>query len=750
MNSETPLPLDPTIFYLLATSDIQPDQATPLQGFSLGLCRDAWLIRVISRLPSNIYDFATEGQKTFLERRIGGNCSVNWYPQSPNAIRSVAVPENHPFTVIVLGEGHDPKDYADWANACGVKPIIVAKTGGDINYEEFDIEGLQRQFLLTCDEIPIAVSRADIDRAKDCLQGWSPLIGRNLGYQVEGHASVLPNLSALAGFGFDDLTSGPMEVRDGDIQLHVDQIVQTANSIFDERDRIGQRDIHRLHRCPPDLNIFAPAMFSDSGSREAPASLTETDKREFRSVMSILEKQKGYSYQLDREEQLKALVGLGEEELKSEGAEPKSHMLMQIRQQELWLGTECISSLAASEFSAVIRLPNDINRTSGAVRQFASHYRGTNTRERKRLSAFRKMQKRLSQAIPADFLDLIRRSSEGVRIVSDAHIEWMDIDGLPLSIRKNVSRIPVTPGNLFVDQVTTKPTLHLTPDDFRDVLIISALERSDPISGFFDIAFEIFGEHWKDKLNVVVAEVSSADDFVKALNDFDGAMVVFDGHGSHAIDGSAKLHLRGVEIDVWDLRGSITRPPPIVVLSACDTHAADRNHATTVNGFLSIGTRTVLGSVFPLDARSAAAFTARLLYRVSTFVPAAIGLFDRAITWTEVVSGMLRMQLMTDFLRLLRAKNMIDHHTYMEVHKQGNFAINGNSEDPFQDVLSLLEERGLEARKLKNALDLAVSNSSVISCVSVGRPETIQIDTQERVAEQVDDLFLTSDSQGSV
>jgi hypothetical protein len=41
---------------------------------------------------------------------------------------------------------------------------------------------------------------------------------------------------------------------------------------------------------------------------------------------------------------------------------------------------------------------------------------------------------------------VIRRSETGLRIVADAHLEWLDIDGLPLAIRKNVCRVPATPG----------------------------------------------------------------------------------------------------------------------------------------------------------------------------------------------------------------------------------------------------------------------------------------------------------------
>jgi hypothetical protein len=180
--------------------------------------------------------------------------------------------------------------------------------------------------------------------------------------------------------------------------------------------------------------------------------------------------------------------------------------------------------------------------------------------------------------------------------------------------------------------------------------------------------------------------------------------------------------------------------PPIVVLSACDTHAADRNHATTANGFLHLGARAVLASVFPLDAREAAAFAARLVYRVSGFIPAAIKEFEQALTWTEVICGLLRMQLCTDFLRLLLQKKVIDEDGYTNVHMVGNLAINGGAEDPFSVVLDELEALGLDRNGLKLDLELATANSSVISYLLVGRPETILIDAHERVVDQLKEL----------
>jgi hypothetical protein len=200
------------------------------------------------------------------------------------------------------------------------------------------------------------------------------------------------------------------------------------------------------------------------------------------------------------------------------------------------------------------------------------------------------------------------------------------------------------------------------------------------------------------------------------------------------------LYLKGKATDVWRIRELLYRVPPIVFLSACDTHAADRNHATTANGFLSLGARTVLASVFPLDARLAAIFAARLLYRISEFVPLAIDLFNQALTWSEVVTGMLRMQLLTDYLRQVEARGHIDIEAYKEIHYRGNAAINGADFKPFEVVDTLLLERGLERKTLRSIREMTVANSAVISYLQLGRPETILIDNPDRLAGQLQEF----------
>ena len=151
------------------------------------------------------------------------------------------------------------------------------------------------------------------------------------------------------------------------------------------------------------------------------------------------------------------------------------------------------------------------------------------------------------------------------------------------------------------------------------------------------------------------------------------------------------------------------RIPPIVILSACDTHAADRNHATTANGFLAMGTRAVLASVFPLDARSAALFTARLLYRIAAFIPTAVRVFDSALTWTEIISGMLRMQLLSDFREALTQRRSITDEQSLKLGVDGNMAINSRSPDPFAQITEMVAALGVDPAIIQQELQTAIA-----------------------------------------
>jgi hypothetical protein len=724
--------LDPRIYVVIIVPDSLPGQATPLQGFAPSLCSNSWMIEAAMRIPSTIFDPTPEGQSSLLARRMGGTNPINWIGQTPRAIRSHPLPESLPFTIVMLGDDQNAAEYVEWASSSVVPPTLVAKSGANLTFSQLNLTNLQQRFLGVCEKVRNSVESGSISRAVAAIRSWEPSKRRPLPYQVRGHNSVTPNLRVLESAGFTRMVAGPMQdIMSGNAPF-VNQIVSTSNSILALRSEVRHPLLHRVFQPTLAINIFAPAIYPDFFQANIRTDIGPVEREQFLMSRQALERQSGYSFIARTPAQIRTMIGIKLEDAQR-GEAPKENPLMMARAGELKLSTECIAALAVSELSAVLRLPNAINRTSGSVRNFAAQYRSGSGLSRKRLVTFRAVQRNLASAVPPDFIQFLNDAETGVRIVADAHLEWLDIGGLPLCIQKNTTRIPVTPGNLFIENVSARQPIIFSPKDLTDILVIDALERGDPIRPAFEIAFEAFEPHLTDQLNIRFREVSNEEELVEAFNSFSGNIVIFDGHGGHEIGEAATLYLKDIPIDIWSLRGKLSRVPPIVILSACDTHAADRNHATTANGFLALGAVAVLASVFPLDAREAAAFIARLLFRIASYVPSAPFVLRRSISWMEIIAGMLRMQLLTNFLRQLLNRNFIDEKAYIRIHNSGNEAINDGTANPFGVVHELLKAQGLVKSSVNSELEIAVANSPAISYLQLGRPEAILIEIEEKL-----------------
>jgi hypothetical protein len=708
------------IVYIIPVEDGGPCEASLLQGFAPSLMRNVGLIRLINTLPSDIWELTPEGHEVRLPRRMSGQAPVRWHGQSSRALTRTTTPSLFPFMVLLLGQDQKIETYRDWIDGHSFPLTVVAEKGGTISYEDFSLVKLKEAFLSVCDALQGQVNPEILAIAREYLESWREPEERAIGYQVGGHNAITPNLFALRTAGFAGTVNGQFERINEGIAPYVEMIVRTTRSVLEERERIGERQANQYFRRPPGISLFAPAIyphFHEIGFGGAPVSPEE--RKRILAVRRALQQQDGYGFDVSSASQAKALFGA--EPLQ----EPEIHPIMLHRAAELTLAAECVSTLSASEVSAVIRLPNAVNRTSGQVRQFAQHYRARRTTDRKRRDGFYKVQRAITASVPQQFFEFIEGAEDGLRLITDAHLEWMSLRGLPLCVQKDVTRIPVTPGNLFIDQVLPKPYLHLTASDFQEILILSALRNDDPMSRFFDIAIEQFRPYFKEKIRVRTERIRNQGDLIDALNSYNGSILIFDGHGGHENGNAATLQLLEEKINIWQLQSKRPRVPPIVVLSACDTHAADRNHASAANGFLSIGARTVLGSVFPIDGRDASSFVARLLYRVAEFVPAAHKVFSRSLTWMEIMGGMIRMQLLTDFCRRLERKGMIDRETYKTVHISGNMAINGGDAWPFESIIGELMRSGVDEKGAWHELRSATAHSTAISYIQLGRPETI-------------------------
>jgi hypothetical protein len=93
--------------------------------------------------------------------------------------------------------------------------------------------------------------------------------------------------------------------------------------------------------------------------------------------------------------------------------------------------------------------------------------------------------------------------------------------------------------------------------------------------------------------------------------------------------------------------------PPVVLLSACDTHAYDASHASPVNAMLAAGATTVLGTSLPVDARYASVLIARMLLRLETYLPILLTRPPGLVRWSELFPGLQRMAFVSEAFRTL-------------------------------------------------------------------------------------------------
>jgi hypothetical protein len=399
--------------FTISTPDSELEKATILQGFAPSLCEHSYLMRGLFGMPSDIEEIATDERDVFLARRMSGDAPIHWMPLSPKGIKRMRFNAAMPFGIVIISPDDDAAQYADWKVAQASPPLIVAQQGGDLKFDEFSVETMFAHIISVCDHFEKEWTKDTVEALKTILKNPNSFPVRHLGYQVGGHNAFSPNLLALSVAGFDDMVSGRFDRQNEGDTGYIEGIVKTTNSVFDERERIGARELHKAYPIKPDLMLFAPSMYTHFREFSLNRNGKNKDLKKLDKGLQILLSQKSYAFQTTPEQMAAAGVEISDGMI-------TPNPLMSIRQKEWFLNTDLAGLLAASELSAVIRLPNEINRTAVQVRQFAMQQRSNDARDRKRVKEFRDIQARLKDAVPKEFSDLIRRSQTGIRIVSDA------------------------------------------------------------------------------------------------------------------------------------------------------------------------------------------------------------------------------------------------------------------------------------------------------------------------------------------
>ncbi|MBR0704563.1 CHAT domain-containing protein [Bradyrhizobium diazoefficiens] len=713
--------LDPLKIYyavLLVTDAVE--DTTPFQLYSTSWHSQHWALNALARLPADVLE-PTLKLDDVIAHRMGGMRTLMWLPISINAFEQMGTGDMGIFLVCLTGDDRCAKRVADWIKKQPhpVLHVSTQKVDNACKADDLNLEVLQSYCAQAFAARPQAFSDDQRGAAEAALNKWTEPEDLPIDLIGHGHNVTIPNYMSLRR-SRRSISPGERFIGSNE-EDYTKIILESTEAALTVRHDVGIKPLHFMSLLRPAIILAEPALVRTGYAPRKPEGPLK-DKTVAKTLRWI-QTQRGLHSKMDGD----FVTGL----MKSTDAKS----ILAARSSELVTFTLGVGLHAAQTASCVIRLSPGVNHVFPNLRAYAQNIRSSRLEARlKTKRLFERIQTDLATAVGTERVAFIERHGGPLKIVSDAPIEWLPMGELPLGIKFNCSRLNATPGNLLMGALTEPVTVTLAPKQLQKILVLSAFEDADPLKNILIDSLEATRRGWEKNVEVVYRTAKSKAEFIAELNAFDGNIMVFDGHGAgNAEEPIARLVIAAEELDVWSLRGSV-RVPPIVILSACDTHGADASSQATVgNGFLAIGARTVLGTLLPVDGRASAGFIARLVFRIAEFIPAVLSAKIRVLNWTEVVGGMLRMLLASEILDSLVGPPQESGSARAKLQTNVNVEINsGEHEDWFERLLAAISEvTGRTMEHVRIRARAVIARSEAIRYVQLGNPETILIDDGE-------------------
>jgi hypothetical protein len=704
------------IYYIVVLDDAPIEDASPFQGFSPGWEDVLWTLPLIARLPADVLE-GPSARDGIIAQRMGGARQLSWLPLNLSALLQTRIEQLGYFVVCFSGSATVSATVQDWVNRQfhPVLHVAATSTAGTVDGANFTLDKLRDHCQMVFERRGTTLTPDRQVTVGRQLAAWRESEPIPSGLKGWGHNVVIPNHMALMRAG-RSLEPGERFVGQTEAD-YAAIIVESAQAVSNIRQQIGIWRFHRVMLLHPGLILTEPALYRDAYAR--PRKRSAREERDLFRVLRLLQTQQGHLAQVQSDS-----PGILENG-------PGARFLLHLRQWELEAHTFGVGLKAAQTCSPVLRLSPGVNHVFPSLSAFARNIRSANAQSRRKARRlFETIQQQLVSAIGPVRMAFIADAERPIKIVADAPIEWLPIGGLPLGLRFDCSRINATPGNLMMGLLTQPDVVTVPPAALQKVLILSCLKADDQLRDVLLGSVQTVRHQWEGKVEVVVKRALTKQAFIDALNDFDGNILIFDGHGAiNNTDPVGYLVVGDEKIDVWSLRGHV-KIPPIVILSACDTQGIDAgSHATVGNGFLAIGARTVLATLLPVGGVASGAFIARLILRLADFLPAVIAGGYRVLNWTEVIAGMLRMLFASELLDALVGPPTPLASARRQIQGRANMDINTGDPAWFENLIDQVSIYRSENRAtVEGRIRDVIAQCEAIRYVQLGNPETILID----------------------
>lgn len=415
-----------------------------------------------------------------------------------------------------------------------------------------------------------------------------------------------------------------------------------------------------------------------------------------------------------------------------------------------------VSLYAASYASCCIKVPLANKAVFGILKDIGTVDRG---RDRGKIDSqviglaneFEKLLK-----APLSLLSSVFTSA--VKLVSNLPIEWARHNGLPLMVRHEVSRIPISPGMSTTMCLLDGEQIYLGVEELKKIRVISSFDENDHLKNLLAEKIDHFTRSSvskKEKLAKRAAElgvfhdlesaayldfdiswhkVSSAGEFLLSLSDNDCAITIFNMHGRHGLEGAGTLAVGNDEVSVYEMIGKF-QASPIVILCSCDTSPIDRNHYSTATAFQLAGAKTVLASALPIFADEASTFIARLLLRIQRYLPVRLSNNDgRSIRWSSLVAGMIRRSFYSELFELMAKKFALTPDIKLALNYFAATRIDPLHENWHEDIMQYIcAKTGIDIEVVEQFMKDSFALPECLKYIQMGNPESIILVSENHI-----------------
>ncbi|TCP96329.1 hypothetical protein C8J46_10924 [Sphingomonas sp. PP-F2F-A104-K0414] len=709
--------IDPRLFYA-AVAPPPSGQASLIQGYSRERLELYWVYRVMARLPATLVDPAMSFE-AIRGHRACGQTGWRYSFLYPKGLLKAAPGGRAPFWIVFTASPDAAAFVSKWQSHQRYRPIhaSLVEVDGAIRPEELTADVIRSHCLRV-----VAEHEEELGHLRPLFDHWKIKEPEPVAFPFRGHFIASSNQLSLSANGRRSPECIPHWSGESE-EAYEDVVHEGFAAVLDARTSSDIPSGIALAPPRPVIWLIAPSWLPNLRTRLLEKAQTKEDKSAISDLASLIENQREFS----------TLIGADRFERIT-----NSKIAQALRSdwhRELLLFSEAIGWATAGTMAGSWRLRPSINRVIGRVRQFSENLRSTDDPAPAKVAKlFADMQTALCAAVDPRAVEEILNTGWGVKVISDAPVEWLPIGDLPLCLECDVSRTTATPADALLLQLEHHEQLRLSVADFSEILLVSAFAEGARDDRIVEMLKDHPSSSWTQ---VRVERVQSEDELIAAINGYDGPLLIFDCHGSHPVGGKAHLVVGHDQVTIASLAARI-RMPPIVVLSACDTQAAARSTDTVAKAMLELGARTVLGTSLPVHFLHAGLLVSRLIRTIDLYLPIAAQTMNHVPRWSEFIGGLLRSQFFFEVMMHIEHAGLIDNQRCLEILGTATPLARESGSAALDHMEKRLAEAGvLEPTDFRAIVRRVVPLSDMIRYVQLGNPETITIGSLEQLPEEL-------------